>query len=119
MADSNVFDLSYLSEAAEGDMEFIQGVLDEYVNGTAALLAEATRAMVAGDLESLRRTAHSVRGASASVGAVRLMATAGRLEDVVRARDIVAARALVGELDTEFRTLQEVLGRSCAPLFST
>ncbi len=109
MADQSVFDLSYLSDAADGDLQFIQEVLEEYLSGTVTLLAEVSRAARVGDLDALRRAAHSVRGASASVGAMRVTATAGMLEDKARARDLTGAQTLASALDADFRALQKAL----------
>lgn len=108
----DVLDLRYLAEAAEGDVEFIESILHDYLKGTGSQLEELHGALLAQDVEAVRRLAHSVKGASASVGATRVMEAASALEDHVRADGMSRVDELVFLVTSEFRRLEAHLARN-------
>ncbi|MGH6659587.1 MAG: Hpt domain-containing protein, partial [Sphingomicrobium sp.] len=60
--------------------------------------AEIRRAIVAGDLEAARRQAHSLKGATTSIGALALGQAAADLE---RAPDLESMAAMLKVLDRQ------------------
>lgn len=109
---TDLLDLRYLAEAAEGNVEFIESILHDYLKGTGHQLEELHGALLAQDVEALRRLAHSVKGASASVGAIRVMEAAARLEEQLRAEGMARADQLVFAVTSEFRRLEAHLARN-------
>lgn len=103
--------MRYLAEAAEGDVEFIESILHDYLKGTGAQLEQLHGALLAQDADAVRRLAHSVKGASASVGATRVMEAASQLEDQVRADGMERADELAFAVTSEFRRLEAYLAR--------
>lgn len=110
-----VLDPSYLYESADGDLEFMEAVLREYVDGTAENVAALRAAFVQGDRLTLCRAAHSVKGASASVGALRVMSAAARLEALANDDALDLADVLI-ELELEFEHLSTLVARGNALL---
>lgn len=105
----DLLDLRYLAEAAEGDVEFIASILHDYLKGTGGQLEQLHGALLAQDGDAVRRLAHSVKGASASVGATRVMEAASRLEDLVRVDGMERADELAFAVTCEFRRLEAYL----------
>ncbi len=96
-----ILDLTYLAEAADGDAEFIENVLLEYLEDATKHVEELRAALDAGDPESIRRAAHSVKGASANVGAIRVEQVAEELERKGREGDMSETDELIAELTIE------------------
>lgn len=106
-----LLDLRYLAEAAEGDVEFIESILHDYLKGTGKQLEELHGALLAQDADAVRRLAHSVKGASASVGATRVMEAAAQLEEHVQAEGMSHTDVPVFTVTCEFRRLEAYLAR--------
>lgn len=106
-----LLDLQYLTEAAEGDVEFIESILHDYLKGTGQQLEQLHGALLAQDAEAVRRLAHSVKGASASVGATRVAQAAAALEELIRRDSMVHADEIVLLITSEFRRLEAYLAR--------
>jgi PAS domain S-box-containing protein len=69
---------------------------------------EALKAFLeTGDVSGAERQAHTIKGASANIGAERLRAVAFKMEKTAKAQDMAAAGALIGELESQFYQLKE------------
>lgn len=71
-------------------------LLETYLKESAAQLESINEAFGAGDLEGLRRAAHSLKGGSGNIGAADLSALCARLEAQAREGEV---DALPGTLD--------------------
>ncbi|MCX4247239.1 response regulator [Paraliomyxa miuraensis] len=69
---SPVLDLSTLREAFDDEMSEIRALLDEYLVQTDEMMATLRQALASGDAETVRRQAHTLKGASGSVGAMQM-----------------------------------------------
>jgi HPt (histidine-containing phosphotransfer) domain-containing protein len=72
-------------------------------------LREFDRALADGDPVALRRTSHALRGSSANMGAQRVAAAAGELEQLAATGDLDGASALTAELVVHARRALEAL----------
>jgi HPt (histidine-containing phosphotransfer) domain-containing protein len=68
-------------------------------NGT-KLVAEIVQALGSRDLETVRLRAHTLKGASASVGALALQGLSARLEEAAAAHSLLQATAVYGDIET-------------------
>lgn len=59
--------------------QFLEAMLGDAISDIDKLVEQLTRSAAAEDIEAIRHEAHSLKGVSLSVGAVRLASTAGRL----------------------------------------
>ncbi len=92
-----------------GDEKLLRELLDVYQGETQGLMNEIDGALRDNNRHTLKRAAHTVKGASLSVGAVATAEVAQRLEEACEATNL--------DLATEaFRELKEVVAqaRSCA-----
>ncbi len=62
-----------------------------------------------GDVSGIELQAHSIKGASANVGAERLRAVAFEMEKAAKAQDMTAAGAFMNELERQFDHLMETM----------
>ena len=99
-----------LREAA-GDEGYAQ-IRTEFLSATEVQLGAMTRAAEGGDSEALRRAAHSLRGASGSLGASGLEALCRELETSLAAGASASSgerSAAVARLAAEFAAVRRAL----------
>ena len=93
---------------AGGDA-LVQKVVAAFVGDTPRHLAALRQSLAAGDAEALRRIAHSLKSASANIGAARLAALCRDLEQCGRAGKVDGAAPLFAEMEREFLSVRESL----------
>lgn len=90
--------------ALGADMEddaFLQEVIDIYVEDTPKRLIEIHESLAAGEATRLTRAAHSIKGASANLGAIKVIAAAKALEEK-SGTTLEGLESLITELETSF-----------------
>ncbi|HUJ32367.1 MAG TPA: response regulator [Candidatus Acidoferrum sp.] len=112
---TDVMDVAAALERLDGDRELLEEVAHLFAEEWPKSVAEIESALAAGDLPLLQRLAHSLKGASANVGAKRVSSAALELETLSRAGkleklqvqwEIVKREA--SRLFAEFETLRKV-----------
>jgi PAS domain S-box-containing protein len=96
-------DLDALTEMTGGDTEFVRELIEVFVAAGDRELAGLLAAMSTSDFASVRRHAHSLKGASANMRAVVLADVAQRLESAAAAGDANACAAAANDVQREFR----------------
>jgi two-component system, sensor histidine kinase and response regulator len=81
-----------------GDAEFERELAETFVSSGDQCLAEIMAALSVSDFDTVRKRAHSLKGASANIHARDLSQAASSLEDAVRENSIPAIGALVADL---------------------
>ena len=89
--------LTRLLDSLGGDVEFLEELVDAYLDSTPELFATMRQAAATGDGPALQRAAHSLKTGSAGVGALALAAQCKQLEDMGRSGDLTDAAALVDQ----------------------
>lgn len=106
-----VLDRQVLADLADGadeeDLQMLRGVVASYCSGR--LVAQARRALDAGDWEACERGAHSLKGLGAMLGAMAVAAAAAELERSAELRDAAACRAELGRVAAEHRRSHRAL----------
>ena len=74
------FDFARLVSISGGDAEFESEIAGEYLAQTRQLLVQLADALGNGDVATLRRAAHTLKGSSLTIGAVTLGAIGVELE---------------------------------------
>ena len=106
-----VFDPAVLRDLLGEDAEAVAEILAEYLKDVPRQLQALDAALGEGDLEAAKRRAHTIKGASANVGATALRAAAYDVERAAAAGDGAGASDLAGSLARELERLRERLGR--------
>ena len=94
-------DRSFLLEMLDGDEEIAQEIMDLYLDEIPTMVAVIRHAVGDGDAEAIRRGAHTLKGASANVGATAMRELCSRIEQAGAAGDVGTATQLFGRMDVE------------------
>jgi HPt (histidine-containing phosphotransfer) domain-containing protein len=117
LPDNEILDLSRLIEAFEDDTAGIAELLEMALETGHKHQRALAEAIAKGDVEGVRRAAHSIKGSSGNIGANAVMDLAAALEDRARAGDLSDAAARAAAIDagyarveTEVRAYRAALG---------
>jgi HPt (histidine-containing phosphotransfer) domain-containing protein len=101
----------------EEDPDFCRNLVEIFVSDATALLDTLHTAAASGDAALLVHTAHTLKGSSSNVGAVKIAALCLELQTQGESGNIEAAahnvERLVAELDCARQALMQVLFTSC------
>jgi HPt (histidine-containing phosphotransfer) domain-containing protein len=98
--DHNV--LQGLRESLGGDEEFLVELIQTYFDDSPVQLVAMEVALAAGDAESLRRAAHSLKSNSANFGALKLAATCKEVEEMAKAGVLAGAGEKITQVAAEY-----------------
>jgi CheY-like chemotaxis protein len=113
--DDAVLDKAVLDELTDGDDDLATSILADYLDSAAADVHSLRDALASATVDDVRRDAHRIKGASATVGATKATALAARLEraaslavvDWAELRTAVQAlEAAIAEASTAVRRTQ-------------
>jgi len=107
-AEETIFDPSVLLELLDGDSGAADQILSDFLDHAPQLINELEEAVARGDAPKVRLHAHTLKGASASVGAQSLRALSARLEEAAAAGSLEEAPDLVDDLGQALRLLEGV-----------
>lgn len=103
------FDPSIIRNLADGDTAFLIEIVTLFIREAPEQLLRIQHAIDSGDSAGLQLAAHSLKGASASLGALGLANCARQLEALARQGDISQAGELNTTLKRQFELLQPKL----------
>jgi HPt (histidine-containing phosphotransfer) domain-containing protein len=110
-----VLDPSRLAElrntAGEGGDGFVEAVVAVFLEEAPSVLASLRQAATRGDLARVQHDAHSLKGASANIGALELQALAAALEARAGRHDSANLDDEVTRLEAAFARVQAALQR--------
>ncbi len=100
-------DFKPVHTASEGDREFERELLGVFLSDCARRVESLAAAARAGNADTLRREAHTIKGAGGNVGAHRLQDLAYQLEKLAMPEQGARAEQLAGELREEFARVRQ------------
>jgi len=111
MADSDIptLDPDHLALVCGDDIDFQREVIVDFLSQLDARLEDIGAAVASRDAATIRRTAHTLKGASASLGASALAESSARLESFARAGGPEDAAAALQQVRHEAARLREAL----------
>jgi HPt (histidine-containing phosphotransfer) domain-containing protein len=104
-------DRGAFKELTGGDAEFERELAQTFVSSGDQCLAEIIAALKASDFDTVRKRAHSLKGASANIHARDLSQAASSLENAVRENALPAISGLVTELSEKLAAVNAELRR--------
>ena len=91
------------------DDAFVAGIVEQYLTEAAASVADIEAAVTAGAAARLAEAAHSLRGASATIGARTVSALCAEIEELARRGDLTGVANLCAALAFEFARARDDL----------
>jgi len=88
---------------------FLAELIDVFLKDSPGLINEMRSGLAAGDVESVRRAAHSLKSNSASFGANRLAGVSRELEMIVKSGSMEGAESKLSEVEAEYVKLLPLL----------
>jgi len=101
-----------LRAMARGDEEFMNELLGDFIKDTTKAMVALHEALAGGDAATARRSVHSIKGLSRSVGAERLAELASKMEVLAEAGKLAEIKPFAAELSTRVKQVQEELRRA-------
>ncbi|MEE8400041.1 MAG: ATP-binding protein, partial [Desulfobacterales bacterium] len=108
VAEQDIFDRAGLLDRLTGNEALADEILSEFMEDVPLKLSALREALDKHDASSVQREAHTLKGASANIGALALQGAARQVEVAGRAGDLVKASALSKQLDRQFAVLQKL-----------
>lgn len=105
----DVFDLSKALELVDGDREFLNEIVDLFLENLSKNMGEIREAIGKSDAHALERAAHSLKGSVSNFGAKRAFDAAYRLEVVGRDGRVSEMEEALSEMEVEVRDLEAVM----------
>jgi PAS domain S-box-containing protein len=106
---AEVFNRHELVARLGGDEPLVVEVIDAFLEDAPGIRSELARATAAGEVQTLTRLGHLLKGSSATLGAHALRISAAELERVGRAGDVKQSQAQASVVDREYDRLIHVL----------
>jgi CheY-like chemotaxis protein len=106
---SKEFDEVAVMALFDGDMDLFGEVVNLFLTDGAKLVEDARKALANGDLEGVKRAAHSLKGATGYLGGGPSENAAKRLEKIAASGSLVEATPVFDELEKAVGRLSEAL----------
>lgn len=106
---NTVFDRAGLIDRLLGDEDLAQEILEGFMADIPHKVNTIKKALANEDARLIQAQAHSLKGASGSVGAMALQKIAYQIELAGKAKDMIKAGYLISELDHHFESLKKSL----------
>jgi two-component system, sensor histidine kinase and response regulator len=101
--------LDGLRELSRGGRDVLGKLAGIYARNARTMLDELRSAADADDAERVMRAAHTLKGSSANIGALRLAGLCKDVEAIGRRGTVVGVIAALRALESEYRRVQEAL----------
>jgi two-component system sensor histidine kinase/response regulator len=83
--------------------QWLEGIFKKYIGLSSEIIESLRGAVQKGQIEEIHRLSHKLKGSSSSVGADRIAAIAGRMDDKQYLISLDEHRSLFSDLEKEFR----------------
>ena len=101
-----VFDLDGLLERL-GDREYLEMFVAKFIDSAGDLMTALKGAIGEGSSSEIRLQSHSIKGASASIGAEAMRSIAAQMEGLAKEGDLSSVPGLYAELEAAFAAFRE------------
>jgi two-component system sensor histidine kinase/response regulator len=105
-------DLEAALDRFDGDNEFLEKMLQEFVESAPKQLEMLEGAIKKGDAKLVEREAHSIKGAAGNLGATGIADVSLKLELLARKTNLSGTNHVIAKLKTEFKRLEEYVHQS-------
>ncbi len=103
-----------LRQQMPGYPEIVNRVISSFLRSSPDLLNKLREALLAGDMEGVRRKAHSMKSSNAQIGAMHMAAICAKLEVLDSLEHIGDITKFLHDLDKEYQEVEGELGQLLA-----
>ena len=107
--EASVFDKPGMLARLMDDDDLARTVAKSFLDDIPRQMHALKESLDAGDVAGTERQAHTIKGASANVGAERLRAVAFEMEKAAQAGDVSAVQARMADLERQFDALKDAM----------
>ncbi len=101
-------DITRIQEISMDDIKFEQELIEEYISSSKRYLDDILKCLNSGDTELLTRSAHSLKGSSANMGAEIVKEISFEIERMAKSGNLNEAPKLLEKLKKEFQKTEDV-----------
>jgi len=112
--DLPLLQLDLLVDVTDGDESLIQELLELYVEDVTTRMADMRKNLEERDYVSAEREAHTIKGSSSNVGALRIQRWAHYFEQELKNQSAQHVDALLALFDKEFKEIQQTIAQRYA-----
>lgn len=106
----DILDSSIVSELLEvGDAEFLTDLFETYIEDAHEKIDGITQALATGDAQQLGRLAHTFKGASGNIGALKLSQIAEKLQHMGYKEQLDGVEAVVADLKELYTLVEQAM----------
>ncbi|MGZ4109276.1 MAG: response regulator, partial [Actinomycetota bacterium] len=105
-----------LSESMGGDTEFVADLIGQFVTDTPGLVEAARTGLAKGQVDEVRRAAHTLKSNAATFGAGELQARSKALEEAAKANELRDANERIDAIASELERVSTELRRIAGEL---
>jgi HPt (histidine-containing phosphotransfer) domain-containing protein len=105
------YDQHFLSEQLGGDEEAVQEILTLFLDNVPLLIDEIREALEKGDAPLVKGRAHSLKGASGNVGALKLQHQSLMMEKIGANGDLSRGGEILEKIQNSYRIFKETVSR--------
>jgi PAS domain S-box-containing protein len=109
VSDPDPVDLSQL-EAEVGDPSFVRELISTFLSDAPGLVGTLRSSLEQGDVEELRRAAHTLKSNGRTFGATELAVLSEELEQSAQAGTLAGAAELITRVEQEYTRVERALG---------
>jgi HPt (histidine-containing phosphotransfer) domain-containing protein len=109
-----VFDTAGLLVRVMDDEDLARVGVEAFLDDIPRQMHALRESLDAGDVAVTERQAHTIKGASANVGAERLRAVASEMEQAAKARDLGAVQVRMADLERQFEAVKDAMEQHLA-----
>jgi len=109
VSESQVLDVAQALAVTGGNPKILKRITSVFLESVPPEVDQLEQAIAAGQQDEAHRLAHSIRGASASLGGARMSDVAFKIERVAQEANLELAGRLITEMRTELSRLMQVL----------
>jgi HPt (histidine-containing phosphotransfer) domain-containing protein len=96
------FDRKDLLSRINGREDMVARIVKMFRHGVAGYLTALKKSLESGDSKQIKNAAHSIKGSTANISAMKMHATAVVLDSFADSGDVEACRSLIIRLENEF-----------------
>jgi two-component system sensor histidine kinase/response regulator len=93
----------------EGEPDVVNELIELFLDDVPLQLVALREAVEGGNADSVKRVAHTLKGSSVNMGAIRLAKVCEQLQEMVAAEELKMAPSLLDELEAEFHRVRALL----------